>query len=120
MFVMFDHCRIGSLEIRKRKKKNPQKDHCRIGSLEIKRNKGSFAYNDHCRIGSLENSYSLFADDHSDHCRIGSLETPCPHKIGWLPGSLPHRQLRNQGVKSHLAVAFDHCRIGSLENFQAA
>ena len=32
----------------------PVYDHCRIGSLEIKRLENGYTWKDHCRIGSLE------------------------------------------------------------------
>ena len=49
-----DHCRIGSLEMRKAHKLKSGMDHCRIGSLEMDRHFVLERVYDHCRIGSLE------------------------------------------------------------------
>ena len=51
-----------------------QDDHCRIGSLEIRRVKWLPPIIDHCRIGSLEISRKVVEEVNPDHCRIGSLE----------------------------------------------
>ena len=39
---LVDHCRIGSLEMEKRRKKLVSIDHCRIGSLEIVESQQSY------------------------------------------------------------------------------
>ena len=53
---LFDHCRIGSLEIQRVMTLGTEPDHCRIGSLEMITLLDFLDGGDHCRIGSLENN----------------------------------------------------------------
>ena len=53
-FLVFDHCRIGSLETHGLELFGKGFDHCRIGSLEMINSRSRFCSTDHCRIGSLE------------------------------------------------------------------
>ena len=54
VYIKYDHCRIGSLEIVVNVLDVGLLDHCRIGSLEITKLINWPLVLDHCRIGSLE------------------------------------------------------------------